>query len=510
MTVGFNSISSDVMVPLFYAEIDNSKANTAQTSGASLLIAQPLANATIERNTPVLMPGADQARRLCGRGSPLARMVDAYRKTDPFGELYVIATVDADDSKAATGQIEISGQALATGTISLYVGAVRVQSVVSLDDTAMQVAEALVQSLKSVSDLAFTAKAEALATEDSDTAALITLTAKYPGVTANGFPLALNYYGATGGEEVPDGLNIKIQPVAGGAGSVQLEAAIAGMGDEPYDYIGLPFNDPVSLIAMNTEMDNSSGRWSWTRMLYGHVYTARIAAFSDLINFGGIWNSEHLTVCGYEPSTQTPVDEIIAARLGRQAAFLRNDPARPTQTGDITGVLPAPKGRRFLTTERQSLLARGIATATVNGGVLQIERDVTTYKQNKYGVTDNSYLDSETLHTSAYVIRRLKSVITSKYPRHKLADDGTRYGAGQAIVTPSVIKGELCAAYKAMERAGIVENFEVFKKNLIVERNANNPNRVDVLFPPDYVNQLRIFALVNQFRLQYSDEEISA
>ncbi|ENX5204677.1 hypothetical protein ACFPOW_005226, partial [Salmonella enterica] len=34
----------------------------------------------------------------------------------------------------------------------------------------------------------------------------------------------------------------------------------------------------------------------------------------------------------------------------------------------------------------------------------------------------------------------------------------------------------------------------------------NNSNRLDVLFPPDYVNQLRVFAVLNQFRLQYSEE----
>jgi len=36
-----------------------------------------------------------------------------------------------------------------------------------------------------------------------------------------------------------------------------------------------------------------------------------------------------------------------------------------------------------------------------------------------------------------------------------------------------------------------------------VERDATNVNRLNVLFPPDYVNQLRVFAVLNQFRLQY-------
>ncbi len=51
-----------------------------------------------------------------------------------------------------------------------------------------------------------------------------------------------------------------------------------------------------------------------------------------------------------------------------------------------------------------------------------------------------------------------------------------------------------------------MENFDLFQKHLIVERNQNDPNRLDVLFPPDYVNQLRVFAVLNQFRLQYNEE----
>lgn len=105
------------------------------------------------------------------------------------------------------------------------------------------------------------------------------------------------------------------------------------------------------------------------------------------------------------------------------------------------------------------------------------------------------------------MIRRLKSVITSKYGRHKLASDGTRFGQGQAIVTPAVIRAELCAMYRQLEREGIVKQFEVFKQHLKVERHPNDPNRINVLFPPDYVNQLRVFALLNQFRLQYHEEK---
>ncbi|HHX4179414.1 TPA: phage tail sheath subtilisin-like domain-containing protein, partial [Citrobacter braakii] len=342
----------------------------------------------------------------------------------------------------------------------------------------------------------------------SSTAGVVTLTVRHKGLSGNEIPVVLNYYGYGGGEVLPAGIAVAVAAGAAGTGAPVLNGAIAAMADEPFDYIGHPFNDLASVNAFVSEMNDTSGRWSYARQLYGHVYTAKLGTLSELVAAGDQLNQQHITVAGYEKETQTPADELAASRTARNAVFIRNDPARPTQTGELVDMLPAPKGKRFTMTEQQSLLSHGIATSYVESGTLRIQRDVTTYKKNAYGVADNSYLDSETLHTSAYVLRRLKSVITSKYGRHKLANDGTRFGPGQAIVTPAVIKGELLATYRQMERAGIVENYDLFKQYLKVERDATNPNRINTLFPPDYVNQLRVFAVVNQFRLQYQEESV--
>ena len=145
----------------------------------------------------------------------------------------------------------------------------------------------------------------------------------------------------------------------------------------------------------------------------------------------------------------------------------------------------------------------GIATTSYQGGNQCIERAITTYQKNKSGAADNSYLDSETMHTSAYVINSLKNDITSKYGRHKLGSDGNKFGSGQPVVTPKVIRGELIAAYNKLVEKAICENVDLFAEALIVERDVDSPNRVNVLLPPDYVNQLRVFALLNQFRLQF-------
>ncbi|EFN8266040.1 phage tail tape measure protein [Escherichia coli] len=130
MTISFNTIPSNTLVPLFYAEMDNQAANTAQDSGASLLIGHANNGAEIVANSLVLMPSADYARQICGAGSQLARMVEAYRQTDPFGELYVIAVPESTGA-AATVTLTVTGAATETGTVNVYVGRTRVQAPVT-------------------------------------------------------------------------------------------------------------------------------------------------------------------------------------------------------------------------------------------------------------------------------------------------------------------------------------------------------------------------------------------
>ena len=57
---------------------------------------------------------------------------------------------------------------------------------------------------------------------------------------------------------------------------------------------------------------------------------------------------------------------------------------------------------------------------------------------------------------------------------------------------------------------GYAQDADAFAKNIIVEQNASNPNRVDVLWPGTLINQLRIFALLNQFRLQAQSTDTGA
>jgi phage tail sheath gpL-like len=289
--------------------------------------------------------------------------------------------------------------------------------------------------------------------------------------------------------------------MTGGATNPVLTTALDNLGDQPFDFIMSAYTDPASLDAVKALLNDQSGRWSWESQVYGHCFAAQAGTVAALQTFGNSRNNQHESVLGFNDSPSPPW--VWAADYGGAAAVaLRADPGRPLQTLVLHSALPPPLASRFILTERNTLLWDGISTFSVaQDGTIALENVITTYQLNSFGQPDDSYLEIETMFLLMYVLRALAGVITSKYNRMKLADDGTRFAPGSAIVTPSIIGADLIAQYQELEWDGFVQDSATFAQALIVQRNATNVNRVDVLWPGTLIDQLRIFALLAQFRL---------
>lgn len=488
MAVGFAQIPADLKVPLFHLEFDSSRATAGLAQKRALIIGQPTTTAA----GLALVGSAEEASALYGQGSSLARMIRAWRANDSFGELWAYPVADDDDATAATKVLTLVGAATETRTLPLYIGAVLVPVAVASGTAAAAVATALAAAVNANARLPFTAAAAA---------AVVTLTARNAGTLANDIDVRVALHGASAGEAMPAGLTLTVAAGDAGATDPDLAGLAEALGDEEFEVIAAPYTGANQLNALRDLMDDATGRWSWSRQIYGHVFAARRGSVADLLALGGGRNDQHVTIVGYEPGNPTNADELAAQFSAQVFTSIAADPARPLQTLRLVGVVPTPAGSRFTKSQQQSLLSAGIATVISDSmGAVRIQRAVTTYQRNAWGITDRSYLDCETLFTLAEVVRRLRSAITTKFPRSKLADDGTRFGAGQAIVTPKSIKAELVAQYAEMERDGLVEDAPGFAAATIVERNANDPSRVDVLYAPNLVNGLRIFAVLAQFR----------
>ncbi len=496
MTVNFKQIPSNIRVPLFYAEVDASRANSGQLNQRALIIGQMQSSGSAAAGVPVISQGpiADQAA--FGSQSMVAQMIAAYRRNDAFGELWVLPLADDAGGVQATGAITFTGPATAAGTLSLYIAGIRVQTAVTSGMTAAQLATALVAAITAQTNLqlAVTAAVDGVITSK------VNFTAIHKGAAGNDIDLRVNYLGTAGGEALPAGIGVTITAMASGATNPSLTTPLANLSDEPFDFIVMPYTDSTSLNALRDFMNDSAGRWSWSRKIYGHVFNAYRGNYGALTSFGAGRNDQHMSIMGFfnSPTASWIWAAVFAAQV---ANSVRADPGLPVHTLPMVGVLPPPVSSRFTISERNTLLFTGISTFTVqrDGSVL-IEGGITTYQSNAYGQPDNSYLLLVRLYTLMYCLRFLETRITTKYARVKLAADGTRFGPGANIVTPAMIKAELIAAYAELEEIGLVQQREAFIQGLIVQKSTTDPNRVDVLWDGVLINQLDIFALLAQFR----------
>jgi phage tail sheath gpL-like len=496
MPISFSQIPANWRMPLYWVEVDASKAGLPINRLPTLLVGVKRTASPGVVNVPVPVASQAQADALFGRGSQLAGMFKAYFANNWAGEVWALPV--AEGSTAASGTITFSGTATASGTIHLYIGGRHVAVPVASGDAFGAVATA--------AKAAIDADLDSYVTCGTPAGGAITLTAREKGTYGNDIRLTDSYYGAVGGEIVPAGITIvHVQPTSG-AGDPTFTTAISNLGENQVEYVCLPFTDSTSLTAWETEFGFSdTGRWGFIRQLYGHLFSANRDTYANQLTFGAGRNSPQLSVLGVEVTSPSPRWEWAAAYTAKAARALSIDPARPLQSLHLEGIMPAPLQSRYLISELNTMSMSGIATQrTFIDGVPTLARETTTYKTNLYGVSDDAYELVTTPATLARLLRNQRQAITSKYPRHKLANDGTRFGAGQAIVTPKIIKAELVAQYRIDEFNGLVEDGDNFKDNLIVERDPNVVDRVNVLYPPDLINGLRVFAVLAQFRLQYN------
>jgi phage tail sheath gpL-like len=488
MALSFNSIPVSIRVPGVYVEIDNTRA----ISGISglptkiLVIGQRLAAGTVQALTPQLITSADQATAYFGIGSQLSHMLAALIKANNYTETWAIALDDNAAGAFATGTLTFTGAPTANGTLNLYIAGRLVQVAITAGQTVAQIATAVVAAVTALTSLPVTASAAA---------GVVTITARHKGECGNYIDLRHSY---NIGEALPAGLALAIVGMSAGTGNPLVQPVLDLIGDAWYTDIVNPYTDATNLTAIETKMDTNFGP---LKMIDGHVWTAATGTVSTLTTLGLTRNSSHVTMIGAKNSP-TPPWEWAACLAGVAAYYLSIDPARPIQTLTLPGMLPPAVVDRFTLQERNILLSSGIATWRVDGGGnVVIERSITMYRTNAFLAADASFLDVETMRTLALLRYDLRNFIALKYPRHKLARDGTNFSRGQAVVTPKTLRAEIIARFKNWEDQGLAEDIDQFKNDIIVEIDPNDPNRVNALVPPNIVNQLRIFAGRIQFRL---------
>jgi phage tail sheath gpL-like len=486
------ALADTILVPGVYVTVDNSLANTALgESFKTVLIGQKTSAGTATAETFVQVFSEADANEKFGVGSILANMFSAWFANNKTDEVYAVALDDNTGTKA-TATITVSGTATSSGTLHQYVNGVYVPVSVASGDSETDVADAIVVAISADSTLPVTA---------TNVAGAVTYTAKNEGTVGNEITIGENL---NSDQSLPSGItwsfgigNPNVKRLSGGATDPDVNDAIAAIPDEVVNLFINPYTDSTSLTALDTELTR---RWGNTVQLDGHVINSYAGTTAQVTTQGDSLNSEHLTFIDGGFRTATPpylLASGLGARVSRSASV---DPARPFRTLPLTGAYAdLPTDRRTFS-EKSSILNSGIGTHNVtNDGTVTIDRLITTYKTNALGAADTSYQNTNTMFNLSFMRQSFKTRMLSRYPRHKLADDGTSFGAGQPIATPSSIKGEIIALYEEWIALGLAEDVDTFAETLTVERDAVNRSRVNVTMQPILVGQLYQFDTTLQF-----------
>ena len=471
-------------VPTMQFKFENSSSKSSIENWKTLIVGHSIQNTPASLNTLYLINSPEQGDYLFGAGSLTAEMIRGYKNNDSNIELWAMSIAEGNGSVAATTTITpvISFGAdgktplIVSGTISLYIGGKPVQVGISPTNSAKDISTAIAAQINS------NPYYSCIAAISSDNNGIITLTMTNKGTFANGTDVSFNLMGET----FPIGLNFNVLDFSGGTGNPNISAVFNAIGDTRFNTFVIPFSDDLNLKLLSDELQK---RWEPLVLNDGYAYTYCNKNLSESISSTNNLNSHCLTIFNTSliPTTSFYFIAAVAAQCSASSSI---DPAMPLKDLQLIDVLPPPKFSQYKFSDRSLLLNAGISTYKCVGDSVYIERVLTTYKRNPAGISDTSLLKTEKVLTASRARQELKSRLSLKYSRYKLAPDGQNIPAGQKILTPKKATAELISIYKDLEDEGLVTNSEEFKKNVYTSIDKKNGDQLNMNVPLYVMNQL--------------------
>ena len=467
--ISFDEIPGSIRKPGKYFEFNTKLAVRTLPNNKQklLIIGQRTSSGSVAEAVPTKVFSDKEAETYFGPGSMCHLMVRAAIKANPYLDLTVVALDDAGAGVVATGTITPTGPATSAGVLTLYIGNAKVQIAIADEDTAAEIGAALEAELDKHSDLPVSA---AVVVETG----VVTLTAKNKGLCGNDIHVAV--------EVTASGVTATVVAMASGATNPDIQDALDAVFAEKYDIVATPYNNEDDLGTLKTHLDLVSGPLE-QRPGVG-VYGMN-GALADATTLSALVNSGRI-LCAYLRYTGTlrrSMPSEIASAMGAVMAY-EEDPARPLNTLELTAIAVPLIGDRLSRTEQESLLYNGVTPNEIGPGeIVQIVRAISTYLLDPQGVEDISLLDITTIRTLDYVRKACRERVALRFPREKLSTK-----------TPPKVRSEIIDVLKKLEELEIVEEVNANLDGLIVERDSEDPNRLNAKIPADIVNGLHVFA----------------
>lgn len=460
--ISFDNIPSSIRKPGKYFEF-NTKLAVRTLPGnlqRTLIVGQRLMAGTVAAGVVTNVFSDSEAATFFGNGSQLHLMCRAAIKANPYLALEAIAMDDAGAGVAATGTVTLTGPATAAGVLTVKVAGKLVQIAVAATDTATAIGAALAAQIALKPDLPVTAGAAV---------GVVTLTAKNKGTQGNNIKVEATTTAA--------GTTAVVVAMAAGATDPTIATALATVFGAGHNIIITAWNDATNLAALRTHLDSVSGPLEQRGAIgiYGH--TGTLGASTTL---AGTINAGRISAPNFKVPEQ-PCE--LAAAYGAVVAS-EEDPARPLNLLELKGITAPALADRLSRIEQENALNNGVTPLEVGPGEkVQIVRAITTYTLDAQSIPDISLLDLTTIRTLDYVRKACRERISLRFPREKLSER-----------TAPKVRDQLLDVLYKLEELEIVEQVDANKDGLIVERDSQDPNRLNAKIPTDVVNGLHVFA----------------
>ncbi|MDA8428938.1 MAG: phage tail sheath subtilisin-like domain-containing protein [Geobacteraceae bacterium] len=462
-SISFDNIPSTIRKPGAYFEFNTTLAVNSLPANVqpTLIVAQRIAAGSVAALTPTRVYSTADAATYFGRGSLAHRMVMAALKANPYLDLTVCA-LDDGAGAAATGTITIANAATGSGVLALFIGNDLVQIAIANGDAVNAIATALAAAINNLADLPVTASAAL---------GVVTLTARNKGLVANQIDLEATITANIGS-------TVAVVAMAGGTIDPDIQTALDKVYASQYSLVITPYNDATSLATLRDHLDAVSGP---IEQRPGVGYYAVDSSLASAITLATGINSGRM-VGPLLRGTRSPSYEIAAAFAAVRAS--ESDPARPLNYLALKGIAAPAEAQRLTRQEQESALANGVAPLQVGPGQqVQIVRAITTYVENIAGVPDISLLDVTTIDTLDYTRRSVRERLLLRFPRAKLSTK-----------TPPRVRTEVLDVLNRLERLEILENVVANRPGVIIVRDEQDPNRLNIRIPADVVNGLHVIA----------------
>lgn len=471
MTIRFNDLPSELVVPGSYVEINTNVAATGlpNTEDVVCLLGQKTADGTATAETLQTIRSADEAGELFGVGSMLHRMALAALTANPYmASLKAVALADIGGGTAASGTLTVSVTTVEAGTLKIRIGADWLGVAVAEGDTDEDIAAAIEAAIDDEPSLPVTA---------SVSAEVVTLTCRHKGTLGNDIDLDWEYS--------TSGVSVAIVAMASGATDPDLQDALDVILQSNVTVLVSAYADATNLGDLSDHLDSRSDGVNQR----GAIGVAALdTTVSTSVSRAAAVNSGRisLAVCEGSPSWAPEIAAAYAAAIAGEP-----DLALPLNGVVLSGIAPPEEADRFIQSEQDTLIKGGVTPLGVSADEeVRIIRSVSTKTTDSNGGTYKHLRDIQVIRVLDYARRVVKAEVDSRFARVKLAAV-----AHTATATdPAKIRAVIINTLKALEKVDYLQNVDDNLDGVVVEINGSDPTRVDAVIPGDVVRGLHVKA----------------